>query len=55
MTKIVRTNSEHPDFIELVKKLDFYLALKDGEEHHFYAQFNKISALHHCVVLYEED
>jgi hypothetical protein len=52
--KIIRTNSENTDFIDLVKKLDFYLALKDGQEHSFYAEFNKIAELSHCVVAYEE-
>ena len=56
MTKIFkRTNSSDLDFIELIKELDFYLALKDGEEHSYYAQFNKISELPHCIVMYEDD
>ena len=48
-----RTNSEDLDFINLVKELDLYLALKDGEEHSYYAQFNKISAIQNCLVLFE--
>ena len=51
--ELKRVNSENQDFIDLVKDLDFYLALKDGEEHVFYAQFNKITGLQHCVVLYD--
>lgn len=50
-----RTNSKNQDFIDLVKDLDFYLALKDGEEHQYYAQFNTIANLEHCLVLYEND
>lgn len=50
-----KTDSNDPDFISLVKELDFYLALKDGEEHNFYAQFNKISNLNYCLVLYEDN
>ena len=53
MSTILRTDSTNQDFIDLVKKLDFYLALKDGEEHHFYAQYNSISGLNHCVILYD--
>lgn len=55
MTKTFkRTDSSDSDFIELIKELDFYLALKDGEEHSYYAQFNKISELPHCMVLYQD-
>ena len=53
--EIIRTNSENQDFIDLVKDLDFYLALKDGEEHSFYAQFNKINNLENCLVVYENE
>lgn len=52
---IVRTNSSHPNFIELVKDLDLYLADKDGEDHAFYAQFNKIDGLQHCIILFENE
>ena len=50
-----RTNSEDFDFINLVKDLDCYLALKDGEEHAYYTEFNKINALKNCVVLFENN
>ena len=52
---IKRTNSSDLDFVKLVKDLDFYLALKDGEEHSYYAQFNKIQDLKHCIVLYQNE
>lgn len=53
MTKLIRTNSDHPDFISLVRLLDADLAKRDGEEHSFYAQFNTIAKLRHVVVAYE--
>ena len=53
--KIIRTNSENQDFIDLVKDLDCYLALKDVEEHDFYAQFNKINHLEKCIIVYENE
>lgn len=53
--RIVRTDSENQDFIKLVKSLDEYLALRDGEEHSYYVEFNKIDGLNNCVVLYEND
>lgn len=53
--KLLRTHSENQDFIQLVKMLDEYLAYVDGEDHAFYDQFNKIDALKHCIVLFEEE
>ena len=48
--EIIRTNSDNPDFIHLVKQLDADLAERDGNEHDFYAQFNKIDKIKHAVV-----
>jgi putative acetyltransferase len=53
MLTITRTNSENPDFIDLVRSLDADLKIRDGEDHAFYAQFNKTDALRHCLVAYE--
>ena len=55
MVKLTRTDSESPDFIELVKYLDADLAKRDGNEHSFYAQFNKIDKIKNAVVAYEND
>ncbi len=55
MIKIIRTNSDNPDFISLVKLLDAELAKRDGEDHPFYAQFNKINKIKYAVVAYEND
>jgi GNAT superfamily N-acetyltransferase len=49
---LTRTNSENPDFISLVRLLDADLADRDGAEHAFYAQFNKIDKIKHVVVAY---
>jgi GNAT superfamily N-acetyltransferase len=51
--KLVRTDSEHPDFVGLVKLLDADLAVRDGDEHSFYSQFNKIVNIKHVVVSYD--
>jgi GNAT superfamily N-acetyltransferase len=53
MTAITRTNSDHLDFIALVKLLDADLAARDGEDHSFYAQFNKIDNIRNVVVAYD--
>ena len=55
MIKIIRTDSENPDFIELVTHLDADLAIRDGDEHAFYAQFNKIDKIKYVVVAYQND
>jgi GNAT superfamily N-acetyltransferase len=55
MIKIIRTDSNHPDFINLVKYLDIELAERDGEDHSFYAQYNKIDKIKYAVVAYEYD
>ena len=43
------------DFQELVKELDIDLTIRDGEEHVFYAQFNKTDDIKHAVVAYDGD
>lgn len=50
-----RTNSSDVDFIKLVKLLDAELAIIDGEEHGFYAQYNKIDKINHVVLIYNND
>ncbi len=55
MIRILRTDSDNKDFVELVKHLDAYLAEKDGTEHSFYAQYNKIDKIKYTVVAYEND
>ena len=50
---LVRTNSNNLDFSSLVKHLDADLAIRDGNEHSFYAQFNKIDSIKHVVVAYQ--
>jgi putative acetyltransferase len=55
MYKVKRTNSDDPGFRRLVSALDKELALRDGKEHSFYAQYNKIAAIKHAVVIYENE
>jgi putative acetyltransferase len=52
MTNLIRTDSSNTDFVELVKLLDEDLRLKDGDDHAFYAQFNKIDAIKNVLVAY---
>jgi putative acetyltransferase len=53
MLTLTRTDSANKDFIALVKHLDADLAAKDGDDHPFYAQFNKTNMIRHVIVAYE--
>ena len=55
MYTIKRTNSENTDFQNLVAELDRDLAIRDGDEHAFFAQFNKIASIRHAIVIYENN
>lgn len=50
--RLQRTDSTNPDFRTLVAALDADLAIRDGAEHSFFAQFNKIDLIKHVVVAY---
>jgi GNAT superfamily N-acetyltransferase len=54
MLSVIRTNSNNGDFISLVELLDADLARRDGEDHPFYAQFNRIDSIQHVVVAYDD-
>lgn len=51
----IRTDSTNPDFRALVVLLDQELRVRDGDEHAFYAAYNKIDSLAHVVVAYLDD
>lgn len=53
MIDIIRTSSDHHDFVRLVGSLDAELAQRDGEDHAFYSQFNTVDTIRHVVVAYE--
>jgi len=55
MIKTARTDSYDNNFIELVKSLDAYLKITDGEDHEFYNQYNSIDTLNHVIVAYSDD
>ena len=54
MIQLVRTDAENQDFIGLVKYLDAELAERDGEDHPFYAQYNKVDRIKYVVLAYED-
>jgi GNAT superfamily N-acetyltransferase len=55
MYQIQRTSSDNRDFRKLVDELDKELAIMDGEEYSFYAQFNKLSLIEHAVVIFDNE
>ncbi len=55
MVSCIRTNSENKDFQKLVGELDRELSIRDGEEHSFYVQFNKIDLIKHAIVAYNSE
>lgn len=55
MNSLKRTTSDNADFEKLVVQLDAYLRILDGDDHEFYAQFNKSKALKNALIYYEND
>ena len=53
--KIVRTNFKNKDFADLVVELDKELAIRDGDDHDFYHQFNSIDNINYAIVLYDNE
>ena len=55
MPTTIRTDSANPDFQQLVRELDRDLSIRDGADHSFYSQFNKIDTIKHVIVAYDQD
>lgn len=47
---MIRTDGRDSSFLTLVSNLDHELRVYDGEEHGFYAQFNKTDRIMHVVI-----
>lgn len=52
--KLVQTNQGSKDFQQLVALLDAELAIRDGDDHAFYHQFNGIESLDHVIIAYDK-
>lgn len=52
MVHLVRTNAEDEDLLNLVAMLDAELRERDGEDHYFFAQFNKLAGIEGVVIAY---
>lgn len=55
MTTFNRTDSNDTDFRNLVALLDKDLQVRDGDEHAFYAQFNKVQNIKNVIVCYVDN
>ena len=55
MFLLQRTDSDNIHFRELVVLLDAFSAERDGKDHAFYAQFNKLDSIKNTVVCYDND
>ncbi len=55
MISIIKTDYKNKDFVALVRQLDADLAIRDGDDHDFYHQFNHIEGLNHVVLLLENN
>lgn len=55
MTSFLKTDSTNSDFQQLVRLLDADLKFRDGDDHDFYAQFNKIIQINNVIVCYIDD
>jgi GNAT superfamily N-acetyltransferase len=55
MITCIRTNSENEQFQKLVRELDTDLSIRDGADHSFYDQFNKIDKIKYAIVAFENE
>ncbi len=55
MFHLIRTNNHHEDFKLLVIELDKELKIRDGDDHTFYAQYNKSDDIKYVLVAYDQE
>lgn len=48
--KLIRTNPSHPAYEILIPELDAELAVRDGDDHDFYHQFNHSDTIKHVII-----
>ena len=54
MIQFIKTDAKNLDFQSLVVLLDQDLPIREGEIHHFYAQFNKVDFIKNIIVAYAD-
>ncbi len=55
MVNFKRTDSADNDYLELVKLLDAELKVRDGDDHAFFAQYNKSDDIKNVIVCYSDN
>jgi len=55
MKHFKKTDNTNQDFQNLVKELDAYLKVTDGDDHDFYNQFNGLEKVKHALVVYKDN
>jgi putative acetyltransferase len=55
MIHFIRTDSDNKFFQALVRELDADLKIRDGEDHSFYSQFNKIDKIKYAIVGFDNE
>ncbi len=55
MIHFIRTDSDNQFFRTLVRELDADLKMRDGEDHSFYSQFNKIDKIKYAIVAFDNE
>ncbi len=53
--RIIRTDAMNKDFQRLVTLLDLDLKERDGDDHPFFAQFNKLDSIRHVILCYHNE
>ncbi|WP_044207355.1 GNAT family N-acetyltransferase [Flammeovirga sp. OC4] len=54
MITLIKTDAKHRDFLHLVNLLNQDLAVRNGEDHEFYMQFNGLEDIDHVVLAYSD-
>jgi putative acetyltransferase len=54
MLTLTRTTSDNPDFRNFIVLLDQSLKENDGDDHAFFAQFNKVDSINEVIVAYKD-
>lgn len=55
MIRFLKTDNTNQDFQNLVKELDAYLKITDGDDHDFYNQYNGLEKINHALVVYKNN
>jgi putative acetyltransferase len=53
MFSVEKTTPQHPDFIRLILALDEDIAIRDGDEKDFHAQYNKTDNIKHALLVFD--